>query len=77
MPTFAESRIVPYGPGQMWDLVADVGCFPQFLPWCVDARVRQRTGTLQITDITVGFGPFRESFRSRCALQRPQSIRVR
>ena len=77
MPTHAETRIVPYRPEQMWDLVADVDRYPQFLPWCVGARVRQQTDTLQIADLTIGFGPFRESFTSRDALLRPQYIKVR
>ena len=41
MPTHAEKQIVPYTPEQLFDLVADVGKYPQFLPWCVGARVRQ------------------------------------
>ena len=45
MPTHAERQIVPYRPEQLFDLVADVGKYPQFLPWCVAARVRHRTET--------------------------------
>ena len=40
MPTHAEKQIVPYTSEQLFDLVADVGKYPQFLPWCVGARVR-------------------------------------
>jgi coenzyme Q-binding protein COQ10 len=77
MPTHAETRIVPYRPDQMWDLVADVDRYPQFLPWCVGAKLRQQTETLQIADMVIGFGPFRESFTSRNALLRPEYIKVR
>jgi coenzyme Q-binding protein COQ10 len=77
MPTHAESRIVAWQAEQMWDLVADVDRYPLFLPWCVSARVRERTDTVQVADMTIGFGPFRESFTSRNALLRPQSIKVR
>ena len=45
MPTHAERQIVPYTPEQLFDLVADVGKYPRFLPWCVAARVRHRTET--------------------------------
>jgi coenzyme Q-binding protein COQ10 len=76
MPTHAESRIVPYRPEQMWDLVADVDRYPQFLPWCVAARVRERSETVQLAEMTIGFGPFRESFSSRNELARPRSIKV-
>jgi len=77
MPTHAESRVVAWRPEQMWDLVADVDKYPKFLPWCVAARVRERTDTVQVADMTIGFGPFRESFTSRNALLRPQYIKVR
>jgi coenzyme Q-binding protein COQ10 len=77
MPTHAERQIVPYRPEQLFDLVADVGRYPEFLPWCAAARVRHRTPTELVADITVGFGPVRESFTSRDALERPGHIRVR
>ena len=60
-----SSRIAPE---QLFDLVADVGKYPEFLPWCVGARVRSRTETELVADLTIGFGPFRESFTSRVAL---------
>jgi coenzyme Q-binding protein COQ10 len=77
MPTHAERQIVPYRPDQLFDLVADVGKYPQFLPWCTAARVRSRSAVELVADITVGFGPFRETFTSRDTLERPHSIRVR
>ncbi len=69
--------MVAYRPDQLFDLVADVGKYPQFLPWCVGARVRSRTETESVADLTIGFGPFRESFTSRVALERPHLVRVR
>ncbi|MBV9249232.1 MAG: type II toxin-antitoxin system RatA family toxin [Acetobacteraceae bacterium] len=77
MPTHAERQIVPYRPEQVFDLVADVGKYPQFLPWCVAARVRSRTAQELVADLTIGFGPFRETFTSRVTLNRPHSVRVR
>jgi coenzyme Q-binding protein COQ10 len=77
VPQFADSKLVPYRPDQLFDLVADVGKYPQFLPWCVGARVRSRTETDMIADMTIGFGPFHESFTSRVALDRPRLINVR
>jgi coenzyme Q-binding protein COQ10 len=76
MPTYAERTLVPYRPDQLFDLVADVGEYPRFLPWCVGARVRTRSERALVADLTIGFGPFRESFTSRVALERPQRIRV-
>ena len=76
MPTHAERRLVPYRPDQLYELVADVGKYPQFLPWCVGARVRSKTETAAICDLTIGFGPFRESFTSRVTLDRPNRVTV-
>lgn len=76
MPTYAERRVLPYSPEQLFDLVADVGRYPEFLPWCIGARVVSRTERELHADLTIGFGPFRESFRSRVALDRPRQVRV-
>jgi coenzyme Q-binding protein COQ10 len=77
MPTHAETRLVPYRPDQLFELVADVGSYPKFLPWCVGARVRTRTEEELVADLSIGFGPFREGFTSRVELDRPRQIRVR
>ena len=77
MPTHAERRLIAYSPEQLFDLVADVGRYPEFLPWCVGARVRSRTPSELVADLTIGFGPFRESFTSLVALDRPRSAHVR
>jgi coenzyme Q-binding protein COQ10 len=76
MPTFSDRVAIPYRPEQLFDLVADVGKYPEFLPWCTGARVRSRTDTELVADLTIGFGPFRESFTSRVTLERPKRIRV-
>jgi coenzyme Q-binding protein COQ10 len=76
MPTYADRKLVAYEPSQLFDLVADVGKYPEFLPWCVGARVKSRTEHELVADLTIGFGPFRESFTSRVTLERPGRIRV-
>ena len=76
MPTHAERQVVPYTCEQLFDLVADVGSYPRFLPWCMAARVRSRTETQLVADLTIGFGPFREKFTSRVALDRPKRVGV-
>ncbi len=77
MPSHAERKFVPYRPDQMFELVADVAKYPQFLPWCVGARVRSRSESEQVADLIIGFGPFRESFTSRVGMTRPGLITVR
>jgi coenzyme Q-binding protein COQ10 len=76
MPTHAERQILPYRPDQLFDLVADVAKYPEFLPWCVAARIRSRTEKEIVADLTIGYGPFRESFTSRVTPSRPDRIDV-
>jgi coenzyme Q-binding protein COQ10 len=65
----AERRIVRFAPHQMFDLVADVPRYPEFLPWCTAARIRrQESPTLQVAELAIGFGPFHEKFVSRIVL---------
>jgi len=50
----------------MFDLVADVARYPEFLPWCTAARVRRKQGpNVEIAELAIGFGPFHEKFVSR------------
>lgn len=77
MPTHAERRLIAYSAEQLFDLVADVGRYPEFLPWCVGSRVRRRSETELVSDTTIGFGPFRETFTSRVELNRPHTVKVR
>ena len=42
MPTHAEERVLPYTPEQLFALVADIERYPEFLPWCVGARIKER-----------------------------------
>ncbi len=77
MPTHAEKRVLPYTQEQLFELVADVRRYPEFLPWCVGARVISRTETELVADLTIGFKMFRESFRSHVTLNRPGHIHVR
>jgi len=73
MPTHHETRRLPYTAQQMFDLVADVGSYPQFLPWNSAARIRTRTpveggGELMEADLVISFKVFRERFGSRVTL---------
>ena len=70
MPTHAEKKILPHRPDQMFDLVADVGRYPEFLPWCMGARIRSQTDELLVADLIIGFKGLRENFTSHVALDR-------
>ena len=81
MPTHAETRIVPFSADEMYGLIADIGRYPEFLPWCAAARVRSRTplpdgeGEVIEADLVVSFKVYRERFGSRVTL-RPAARRI-
>jgi len=76
MPSHAERRSLPYAPEQLFDLVADIERYPEFLPWCVAARIRRREGDVVFADLVIGFKMVRERFTSRVVLERPWRIDV-
>ncbi|HYN38238.1 MAG TPA: type II toxin-antitoxin system RatA family toxin, partial [Rhodospirillales bacterium] len=77
MPTHAEQRVVPYSREQIFDLVADVERYPQFLPWCLACRIRRQLGPNQfVADLMIGFKVFREKFASEVTLRGPDRIDV-
>jgi coenzyme Q-binding protein COQ10 len=65
---------MPYRPEQMFDLVADVGRYPEFLPWCIAARIRRRDEAQIIADLIIGFKGLQETFTSRVSLDKVNLI---
>lgn len=76
MPGIRETRRLPYSAGQMFDLVADVARYPEFLPWIVATRVRSDDGHEMLADMLVGFKALREKFSSRVIKDRPDRLEV-
>ncbi|SCY57595.1 type II toxin-antitoxin system RatA family toxin [Paracoccus tibetensis] len=73
MPHHQDSRDLPYSARQMYDLVADIESYPQFLPWNSAARIRTRRETPEgaeevAADLVISFKVFRERFGSRVLL---------
>ena len=72
MPRHSETRKVPYSAQQMYDLVADVARYPEFLPWTAAARIRSRDQRgdheEMLADLVISFKVFRETFGSRVVL---------
>lgn len=73
MTTHHETRALPYGAQQMYDLVADVARYPEFLPWNSAARIRTRKELpdgreVMEADLIISFKVFREKFGSRVIL---------
>lgn len=73
MTKHLEQRILPYAPEKLFNLVADVPRYPEFLPWCVGARVIKREGEIFYADVIIGFSVFRETFTSRVTLATDKS----
>ncbi len=76
MPRHSETRRLPYTPEQMFDLVADVARYDEFLPWVVAIRIRSDSDTEMVADLVVGFKSLRETFTSRVHKKRPHNIKV-
>lgn len=76
MPGIRETRRLHWSPEQMFDLVADVARYGEFLPWVVATRVKSDSETEMVADMLVGFNALREKFTSRVIKQRPLRIEV-
>jgi coenzyme Q-binding protein COQ10 len=80
MPTHSETRVLPYSARQMYDLVADVARYPEFIPWTIATRVRSVEAEgpdhdVMLADMVVGFKMFRETFLSRVDLY-PEALKI-
>ena len=76
MPSFSNKRRVLHSAPEMFDLVADIERYPEFVPLCQSLKIRQRTpkpdGTeVVVADMTVSFNLVREGFTSEVTLDRP------
>ncbi|GAA0334946.1 type II toxin-antitoxin system RatA family toxin [Sphingomonas oligophenolica] len=76
MPRHSETRRLPYTSEQMFDLVADVARYAEFLPWVTAIRVRSNSETEMVADMIVGFKGLRETFTSKVEKARPEHIHV-
>ncbi len=76
MPRHIENRILPYTPEQVFDVVADVAKYPEFLPWIQAMRIKSHEDNVVVADMVVGFKMIREHFTSKVTLSRPQAIHV-
>ena len=55
MPVHKEKRVLPYSPEQLYALVVDIERYPEFLPWCLAARIKDRREELIVADLVIGF----------------------
>ena len=76
MPKHSETRVLNWSATQMFDLVADVARYGEFLPWVSAVRIRSDTDHEMMADLIVGFKGLRENFTSRVVKSRPTTIQV-
>ncbi|MSO70745.1 MAG: type II toxin-antitoxin system RatA family toxin [Alphaproteobacteria bacterium] len=76
MPIHSERRALGFTPEQLFSLVADVERYPEFLPWCLGARVLERRKNVLTADLIIGFKLIHECYRSRIELTEPERIDV-
>ncbi|MGF1612963.1 MAG: type II toxin-antitoxin system RatA family toxin [Gammaproteobacteria bacterium] len=74
--TYSERRVMPYRAEQIFDLVADVEHYPQFLPMWEEARIVEHGRNVYHTDQVVRIGLLRTRFRSQTRLSRPRRIEI-
>ena len=75
MPRHEQQHPVPFAPAQMFDLVADISRYAEFLPWCAGARITKRESQadgqeLLHADLVIGYKAFRGTYSSRVTLDR-------
>ncbi|MDE3060056.1 MAG: type II toxin-antitoxin system RatA family toxin [Pseudomonadota bacterium] len=71
MPSHSEQRILPYTTRQLFDLVADIERYPEFLPWCRAARILDRKDNEFLGELVIAFSHLCESYVSRVMLSPP------
>ena len=76
MAVVHKQVLLAYSAEQMFDLVADVARYPEFLPWVIATRVKSDSETEMVADMLVGFKALREKFTSRVIKDRPHRLEV-
>ena len=76
MPRHEERATLAYSVDELFAVVADVRDYPSFVPWCNGVRILHENEREIVADLSIGFGPFQESFRSQVTLERPRQVKV-
>ncbi|CAJ0598993.1 unnamed protein product [Cylicocyclus nassatus] len=71
---YAEKRLIGFSREQMFDVVADVGEYRHFIPWCRRSEILEEHKNARIAKLEIGFPPLRESYQSRIILVRPTVV---
>ena len=74
MTIHSEKKIINHKPEDLFDLVADVRRYPEFLPWCLASRIRSETEKEIIAELIIGFQIFKEQFTSKVIIDKETLI---
>jgi len=77
MASVSRSALVPYSAEQMFDLVADVDAYHEFLPWCEDSRILKREGDVVEGCIQISKAGFEKTFTTRNHMQPSEMVEIR
>lgn len=76
MSIHTEHRLIHASQERLFELIADVEKYPDFLPMWIDARIYRRRGDTYFTEQEIGLGPVRQRFRTKTVLASPTRIEV-
>ncbi|MFZ5756878.1 MAG: type II toxin-antitoxin system RatA family toxin [Pseudomonadota bacterium] len=76
MPTVSRSALVAYTPDELFALVNDVETYPQFLPFCVEARVLAREGDSTLASMAFARAGIRQGVMTRNTAQVPNRLDI-
>jgi len=76
MTVYTERQRLKYSASQLFDLVADIERYPDFMPWVLDSRVRHSCDHTILVEMTIAAGPVRKRFSTGAVLDRPRRIDV-
>lgn len=76
MTPYTQRQHLPYTAPQLFDLVADVERYPEFLPWVIESRIRHRNDHTILVDMTIAAGPLRKRFATVGVMHRPDRIDI-
>jgi coenzyme Q-binding protein COQ10 len=76
MTAYTECQHLQYAASHLFDLVADVEHYPEFLPWVTNAHIRHRKDHTILVDMTIAAGPLRKRFSTAAILDRPHRIDI-
>uniref|UniRef100_A0A0N4ZVL8 C2H2-type domain-containing protein n=1 Tax=Parastrongyloides trichosuri TaxID=131310 RepID=A0A0N4ZVL8_PARTI len=71
---YAEKRIIGFSANQMYDVVNNVEKYAEFVPWCKKSEIHKISDNLTLCDLTIGFPPLSEKYKSRVTSLKPYVV---